>query len=121
MAGGHFWPVGTSGPGGAGSASGATPSPPDGSARCRTYACPAGTEATRIRPERVRPGSTAAGRVMPAVPAYPEPGEPDGLASGRSSRAPCGAGPFRDAGLARPESQLGAAGDKARGGVLVQA
>src|SRR5437660_3318225 len=103
MAGGHHWPVGTSGPGGTGSSSRTTPSPPDGSARWRTYTCPAGTEATRIRPERVRPvGRTAAGGVMPAVPAYSEPGEPDRLAPGRSSRAPRGAGPFRDAGLARP-------------------
>src|SRR2546429_6676160 len=98
MAGGHHWPVGTSGPGGTGSSSLTTPSPPDGSTRWRTYTCPAGTEATRIRPERMRPvGRTAAGRVMSAVPAYSEPGEPDWLASGRSSR-------------------LGAAEGKSRGG-----
>src|SRR3984893_1543310 len=121
MAGGHHWPVSTSGPGGTGSSSRTTPSPPDGSAMWRTHPCRAGTEATRIRPEQMRPaGRTAAGRVMPAVPAYSETGEPDTLAPGRSSRASCGAGPFRDAGLARPESQPGAAGGKARAGLLVQ-
>jgi hypothetical protein len=57
---------------------------------------------------------------MSAVPAYSEPDEPDGLASARSSRAPCRAGPFRDAGLARPESQLGEAGDEAGDKVRAQ-